>query len=72
MDEPRAIELCIVHRDPIGFEYLVRKYQREAYMHAFALVGNSAIVIGFLVLLGLLIIERISTYKVDPYKEIER
>jgi RNA polymerase sigma-70 factor, ECF subfamily len=40
MDERRAIELCIVHRDPIGFEYLVRKYQREAYMHAIALVGN--------------------------------
>jgi hypothetical protein len=34
MNERRAIELCIAHRDPIGFEYLVRKYQREAYMHA--------------------------------------
>jgi RNA polymerase sigma-70 factor, ECF subfamily len=40
MNERRAIELCIAHRDPIGFEYLVRKYQREAYMHAIALVGN--------------------------------
>ena len=40
MDERRAIELCIAHRDPIGFEYLMRKYQREAYMHALALVGN--------------------------------
>jgi RNA polymerase sigma-70 factor (ECF subfamily) len=40
MDERRAIELCIAHRDPIGFEFLVRKYQREAYMHAIALVGN--------------------------------
>lgn len=40
MDERRAIDLCIAHRDPIGFEYLMRKYQREAYMHAMALVGN--------------------------------
>jgi RNA polymerase sigma-70 factor (ECF subfamily) len=40
VDERRAIDLCILHRDPIGFEYLVRKYQREAYMHAIALVGN--------------------------------
>lgn len=32
----------------------------------------AAIVIGFVILLGLLIVERISTYKVDPYKEIER
>jgi RNA polymerase sigma-70 factor, ECF subfamily len=40
VDERRAINLCIAHRDPIGFEYLVRKYQREAYMHAMALVGN--------------------------------
>jgi len=40
VDERRAIDLCIAHRDPIGFEYLVRKYQREAYMHAMALVGN--------------------------------
>ena len=40
MDERRAIHLCIAHRDPVGFEYLVRKYQREAYMHAMALVGN--------------------------------
>jgi RNA polymerase sigma-70 factor, ECF subfamily len=40
VDERRAIDLCILHRDPIGFEYLMRKYQREAYMHAIALVGN--------------------------------
>lgn len=40
MNERRAIDLCIAHRDPIGFEYLVRKYRREAYMHAIALVGN--------------------------------
>jgi RNA polymerase sigma-70 factor (ECF subfamily) len=40
MNERQAIKLCIAHRDPIGFEFLVRKYQREAYMHAIALVGN--------------------------------
>lgn len=35
-------------------------------------LGLSAIVIGFLILLGLVGLERISTYKSDPYKEIER
>lgn len=35
------------------------------------LVGAS-IVIGFLLLLGVLIVERIATYRVDPYKEIQR
>ena len=38
----------------------------------FQRISLAAIVIGFLVLLGLLIVERISTYKADPYKEIER
>jgi anti-sigma factor RsiW len=38
----------------------------------FGRVALGAIVIGFLVLLGSLIVERISTYRVDPYKEIER
>lgn len=40
MDERRAIDLCLKHRDPIGFEFLVRKYRREAYVHAIALLGN--------------------------------
>jgi len=40
MDEQRAIQLCVTHRDPVGFEYLVRKYRREAFFHAFALLGN--------------------------------
>jgi RNA polymerase sigma factor (sigma-70 family) len=40
MDEERAIELCVKHRDPVGFEYLVQKYRREAFVHAFALLGN--------------------------------
>jgi len=40
MNEQRAIELCLQHRDPIGFEFLVRKYRREAYFHAVSLMGN--------------------------------
>ena len=40
MDEQRAIQLCVKHRDPVGFEFLVRKYRGEAYSHAFALLGN--------------------------------
>ena len=38
----------------------------------FSRITIGAIVIGFLVLLGSLLIERISTYRVDPYKDIER
>jgi len=38
----------------------------------FQRLSLSAIVIGFIILLGLLIVERISVYKTDPYKEIER
>lgn len=40
MNERRAIELCIKYRDPIGFEFLVRKYEREARFHAYALLRN--------------------------------
>lgn len=40
MNESRALGLCIKHHDPIGFDFLVRKYEREAYMHAAALLGN--------------------------------
>jgi len=40
MDEHQAIELCIKHKDPMGFEFLVQKYRREAFSHAFALLGN--------------------------------
>jgi len=40
MDEQRAIQLCVKHRDPVGFEFLVEKYRREAFGHAFALLGN--------------------------------
>jgi RNA polymerase sigma-70 factor (ECF subfamily) len=40
MNEKRAIELCTRYRDPVGFEFLVKKYRREALYHAVALVGN--------------------------------
>jgi RNA polymerase sigma-70 factor (ECF subfamily) len=40
MSEARAIRLCIRHRDPIGFDFLVKKYRREAFGHALALLGN--------------------------------
>lgn len=40
MDEQRAIQLCVKHRDPVGFEFLVQKYRREAFGHAVALLGN--------------------------------
>lgn len=40
MNETQAIRLCLKHRDPAGFEYLVIKYRREAFGHAFALMGN--------------------------------
>jgi len=40
MDEKRAINLCLNHRDPVGFEYLVKQYRREAFQHAYALMGN--------------------------------
>lgn len=35
-------------------------------------VAIGAIVLGFVILLGQLILERIKSYKTDPYKEIER
>jgi RNA polymerase sigma-70 factor (ECF subfamily) len=40
MNEQRAIQLCVKHRDPVGFEFLVQKYRREAFSHAIALLGN--------------------------------
>jgi predicted anti-sigma-YlaC factor YlaD len=38
----------------------------------FGKIAGAAIVIGFVVLVGMLVIERVVTYRVDPYKEIER
>jgi RNA polymerase sigma-70 factor (ECF subfamily) len=40
MNEAQAIRLCLQYRDPVGFEFLVKKYRREAYFHALALMGN--------------------------------
>lgn len=40
MDEASAIRLCLEHRDPTGFEFLVEKYRREAFFHAVTLLGN--------------------------------
>lgn len=40
MDEQRAIRLCLKDRDPVGFEFLVQKYRREAFFHAFHFLGN--------------------------------
>lgn len=40
MNEKRAIELCMRYRDPVGFEFLVKKYRGEALYHAVSLVGN--------------------------------
>lgn len=34
MNETTAINLCRVHQDPAGFEYLVRRYRKQAYCHA--------------------------------------
>jgi len=40
MNEAKAIQLCLRHRDPAGFEFLVYQYRREAFFHAISLMGN--------------------------------
>ncbi len=40
MNESKAIRLCIVHKDPAGFEFLVKKFKREALYHAVSFTGN--------------------------------
>jgi predicted anti-sigma-YlaC factor YlaD len=52
--------------------YGVVMWMIEGSEGLFQRLAVTAIVIGFVVLLGLMIVERINTYKVDPYKEIER
>lgn len=42
MTEENAIRLCLKHRDPRGFEFLVDRYRREAYYHAFGFLGSEA------------------------------
>ena len=41
MTESYAIRLCLKHHDPAGFEFLVKKYRREAYFHARTILGNA-------------------------------
>jgi RNA polymerase sigma-70 factor (ECF subfamily) len=40
MNEKRAIELCVHRQDPLGFEFLVKKYRKEALYHAVSMMGN--------------------------------
>lgn len=42
MNEQKAIRLCLRHRDPAGFAFLVKTFRREAFYHAQALLGNEA------------------------------
>jgi RNA polymerase sigma-70 factor (ECF subfamily) len=41
MTETTALRLCLKDRDPRGFEFLVKKYRREAFFHAQSILGNS-------------------------------
>jgi len=40
MNETSAITLCLKYRDPIGFDFLVKKYRREAMYHALTILGD--------------------------------
>ncbi|MBN2385247.1 sigma-70 family RNA polymerase sigma factor [bacterium] len=40
MNEQMALRLCLLDHDPRGFEFLVNKYRREAYYHAFTLLRD--------------------------------
>jgi RNA polymerase sigma-70 factor (ECF subfamily) len=40
MNESHAIDLCIRHKDPVGFEFLVKKYKKLAYWGAFSILQN--------------------------------
>lgn len=40
MEETAAIQLCLRHADPRGFEHLVKTYRATAYFHAVSLLGN--------------------------------
>ena len=41
MDESKAIRMCLIDKDPRGFEFLVEKYKREAYFHSYSWLRNS-------------------------------
>jgi RNA polymerase sigma factor (sigma-70 family) len=38
MNEAQAIKMCL--KDPVGFEFLVEQYKREAYYHALSFTNN--------------------------------
>ncbi len=40
MNDRQAIHIWINHRNPEGFEILFRRYRKEAFFHAFSLLGN--------------------------------
>jgi len=40
MNEQKAITLCLKYRDPVGFEYLVKKYRGKAFYHAINWLNN--------------------------------
>ena len=40
MNEQKAITLCLKDRDPVGFEYLVKKYREKAFYHAISWLNN--------------------------------
>ena len=42
MTEEKAIALCLRHKDPAGFEFLVQQFRREAFFHARTFMGNDA------------------------------
>ncbi|MCK5802461.1 MAG: RNA polymerase sigma factor [Lentisphaeria bacterium] len=42
LTEEQAISRCLEHCDPRGFDDLVRRYRREALVHARALLGDEA------------------------------
>jgi len=41
MNEAQAIRLCLEHQDPVGFEFLVEQYRREALFHARGFLGDA-------------------------------
>ncbi|MFP4013394.1 MAG: RNA polymerase sigma factor [Chitinispirillaceae bacterium] len=39
--EAEAIKVCLRHRNPAGFEFLVNLFRKEAFFHALGFLGNS-------------------------------
>ncbi len=40
MNEAKAIQLCIKRRHAVGFEFLVKCYRKQAFCHAYGIMGN--------------------------------